>query len=271
MRHPKQQALTQRLTVERLVETYMQADAEIREGFAKIAAAEKRLNDVFTLDGFGHIQVNRHRAVNFEDPNDALNEIRREIWGHLIDRLDIRRMCSNTRWEQLQKKLKDERDVPPITQEMVGGFAQQIAGDLESMLKEKVEEVFNWLRPPQSRYKSNSEYEVPEKVVLAWAVERHTVFNDRWRVCHYSSQRLIALESVFSALDGTGEIVKSYHGAIGSIIMAEGFDGEGETPHFKFRVFKNGNMHLWFKRKDLLARFNALAGGARLKASTSAA
>lgn len=258
------------MTVERLVEAYMQAETEIREGFAKIADAEKRLNDVFTMDGYCSIAINRHR-IEFTDPDDALNEVRREIWRSLIDRLDIRRMCSNTRWNELQKKLKDERDVPPITQEMVAGFARQIAGDLETMLKEKVEEVFSWLRPPGSRYKTNSEEEVPEKVVLSWVVEQRNIYNTAWRVGHYAAQRLIALESVFSALDGTGEIVKSYYGAIGTIIAAEGFDGEGETPHFKFRVFKNGNMHLWFKRKDLLARFNALAGGARLRAGSTTA
>lgn len=180
-------------------------------------------------------------------------------------------MCSNTRWNELQKKLKDERDVPPITQEMVKGFASQIAGDLETMLKEKVEEVFDWLRPRNERYKTNSQEEVPEKVVLSWVVERWDICVTRWRVNHHAAQRLIALESVFSALDGTGEIVKSYYGAIGTIIASEDFDGDGETPHFKFRVFKNGNMHLWFKRKDLLARFNALAGGARLRAGPSAA
>ena len=258
------------MTVERLVSAYMHAETEIREGFAKIADAEKRLNDIFTMDGFGSIAVNRHR-VEFTDPDNSLNEIRREIWRSLIDRLDIRRMCSSTRWEDLQRKLKNERDVPPITQEMVAGFATQIAGDLDVMLKEKVEEVFNWLRPPRSRYKTNSEEEVPEKVVLTWVVDQRNLYNTAWRVGHYAAQRLIALESVFNALDGKGEIVKTYYGAIGTIIATEGFDGDGETPHFKFRVFKNGNMHLWFKRTDLLARFNALAGGARLKASTNAA
>ena len=80
-----------------------------------------------------------------------------------------------------------------------------------------------------------------------------------------------ALEGQPPRIDGTGESGKSYYGAIGTVIASEDFDGDGETPHFKFRVFKNGNMHLWFKRKDLLARFNALAGGARLRAGSSAA
>lgn len=75
MRHQKQQ-LAQRMTVERLVAAYMEEEAEIREGFAKIADAEKRLNDVFTMDGYCSIAINRHR-VDFTNPNDALNEVRR--------------------------------------------------------------------------------------------------------------------------------------------------------------------------------------------------
>ena len=38
-----------------------------------------------------------------------------------------------------------------------------------------------------------------------------------------------------------------------------------ETPYFKGRVFSNGNMHLEFKRRDLLKRLNQIAGGRRLR------
>ena len=41
--------------------------------------------------------------------------------------------------------------------------------------------------------------------------------------------------------------------------------GKGETPLFGFRVFRNGNLHIEFKRPDLLDRLNRIAGGARLR------
>jgi hypothetical protein len=39
----------------------------------------------------------------------------------------------------------------------------------------------------------------------------------------------------------------------------------GETDLFEFRGHKNRNLHLRFKRPDLVARLNAIAGGAVLK------
>jgi len=44
-----------------------------------------------------------------------------------------------------------------------------------------------------------------------------------------------------------------------------GEDGIGETDYFAFRCFKNGNLHLIFKRPDLVRRLNQIAGGKRLR------
>lgn len=41
--------------------------------------------------------------------------------------------------------------------------------------------------------------------------------------------------------------------------------GPGETDLFAFRCCANGNLHLRFRRLDLLARFNQIAGGRRLR------
>ena len=35
---------------------------------------------------------------------------------------------------------------------------------------------------------------------------------------------------------------------------------ECETDYFRFKWFKNGNMHLTFKRMDLVAKMNQIAG-----------
>jgi len=48
-------------------------------------------------------------------------------------------------------------------------------------------------------------------------------------------------------------------------IGQSGREGRGETPLFRFKAFRNQNVHLEFKRLDLLKRFNQIAGGRRLK------
>ena|SRR5439155_23407886 len=40
---------------------------------------------------------------------------------------------------------------------------------------------------------------------------------------------------------------------------------DGETDYFRFKCFRNRNLHLEFKRLDLVAKLNAVAGGMRLR------
>ncbi|MEA1875793.1 MAG: DUF4942 domain-containing protein [Bacteroidota bacterium] len=66
----------------------------------------------------------------------------------------------------------------------------------------------------------------------------------RYRVNSYRHKWLTALDSVMS-----------------------GLDGQGETEYFKFKCFKNENLHLKFKRLDLLNLFNKLAGNTHLRSA----
>jgi hypothetical protein len=69
---------------------------------------------------------------------------------------------------------------------------------------------------------------------------------------------------VFHALDGNGTI-KTHRGPLIDAIEAAK-DGTGETDYFRFRCFRNRNLHLEFKRLDLVAKLNTVAGGMRLRA-----
>jgi hypothetical protein len=65
-------------------------------------------------------------------------------------------------------------------------------------------------------------------------------------------------------LTGRGSVLKSHNGPLYDAIT-DSSDGTGETEYFKFKCFKNQNLHVEFKRLDLVARLNAVAGGARLR------
>lgn len=43
-------------------------------------------------------------------------------------------------------------------------------------------------------------------------------------------------------------------------IGTSGIKGVGETEYFKFKCYKNGNLHLEFKRSDLVDTLNQIAG-----------
>ena len=63
-------------------------------------------------------------------------------------------------------------------------------------------EVYEYLRPVRSDYKTNDRFRVGRKVILCWAVERG--YNGGFRVNYHREQNLVAIDRVFHLLDGKG-------------------------------------------------------------------
>lgn len=260
-------ALAKRFTITEAVDVYERATAQIREGFRLVAEAEKMLNDTFTLGAFCSIHVSGYSGrVAFDDPEPNLLRVRHDVWSAIIERLEVRRMMSVTRSKELARQL-EKQELPELTVQSASELLHGFQSNLTRMLEEAVEEVFNWLRPRASKYKTNSEYEVPAKVVLSGVVEPG--WSGGFRVIYHRDPELTALQNVFSALDGKGQITKTHYSQIHNLIEAKDFPGVAETEYFRFKAYKNGNLHLEFKRPDLLARFNQIAGGARLRGAAA--
>ena len=103
-------------------------------------------------------------------------------------------------WDELQRTIEKE-DPPPITVENVEALVRRFQVDAGDMLRASVEEVFDWLRPRCSEYKTNTEFEIGKRVVLSWMVEPWVTC---WTVVHSHEQNLIALERVSISRDRCG-------------------------------------------------------------------
>lgn len=258
-------------TVRELVAAFREAEATVRTTFAAIVEAEKKLNAVFTLGADRDIRIDAthgHYSDRFGDPDDTISRMTRQAWVVIVDRLELRRMMSMARWTELDEQLRTG-ELPPISDESVAAFVRGAQEKLPEMIGAAVEEVFDWLRPERSEYKTNTELEIGPKVILRGIVE-HAWMKPGFRVNHYRQQHLIALENVFSALDGRGNISKTHHSAIETAIGESGVEGRGETELFEFRACRNGNLHIAFRRLDLLDKLNRMAGGMRLRPAPAA-
>lgn len=256
---PEFDALTPRSTITEIVRQYQDAEADVRAGFALVKRGLDALN-------YG----THERDVDFDDPDALAKQLRRKTWASVVDRLQMRKAMSVKAWTEFEKKLHQE-DPPSITVEMLAGMVAAYKTDLPSMLEESVREVFEWLRPHSSEYKTNTEFELGKRVILNRVVEPGF---SRWSTSHYHDQYLLALENVFDLLAGrqridNGTIYSDLALAIRTIPRNQ--PCEGETQYFRFRGFRKGSLHLEFRRMDLVQRLNAIAGGARLKPATEAA
>lgn len=262
--------LVRKSTIREMVAVYQDAVATISASFAALDDAESRLNATFALgSGFHALHIHAEpsrRYAEWSKPDAAIVRLRREVWSVIVDRLELQRMLSVARWDELQAQL-DKGELPDLTEDSVAAFVRGYGADLPNMVSEMVAEVYDWLRPrawsKAAKLKTNDRFVVGPKVILSGIVERR--YRDYWSVSRGSSQPIVALERVFNALDGRGEIGKTFKGALWEAIEATpANETRGETGMFAFRCCRNGNLHIEFKRADLLARFNQIAGGKRM-------
>jgi hypothetical protein len=252
-----------RTTLSQLVAAYRQSDLDIRQAFALLAAAEQRLKEAFGGDySFRLAREMERRHLDFADTEKLLGEVKKDAWRALVARMELRRILSVAATKQLDSQLETGKDLPEIEENAILAMLDGTLARTNEFLEEAVKEVFEYLRPHRSGYKTNSELEIGSRVILGWAVEP-AYHSPRFHVNHHREANLRGLDNVFHALDGKGTI-KSHRGPLVDAIQASP-DGRGETDYFKFRCYANSNLHLEFKRPELVQQLNRIAGGNRLR------
>jgi hypothetical protein len=245
-----------------LVAAWRESEAEIRQAFGLLVSAEKRLKDTFKPDSYlFSLSRTDSRYRRYEDPDELLKELKKDVWRVLIDRMELRRILSVKRNEELNRQIETGQDLPDIDEAQILAMLEATLTNTSTFIEEAVQEVFEYLRPRNSRYKTNTEFEIGKRVILSWAIE--TKWAGGFHVNSYREQMLRAVDNVFHALDGNGTI-KTHRGPLIDAIEASS-TGIGETEYFRFKCCRNHSLHLVFKRLDLVAKLNAVAGGMRLR------
>jgi hypothetical protein len=268
----EESSLAHRSTITALVGVYQQATEDIATAYAMLAAAKTRLRATFK-DTLDVVRRNSHGDVSPAEVEMVLAEIKRSAWTGLVDRMEIRKLLSIKRREDLDRQLSgDSRnryekipELPELTEVNILAMFKDSMAKASDYANEAVYEVFDWLRPQGGRtadLKTNHKWRVGKKVIIGYAVE-HGYGRCAFRPTHHYEKNLIALDNVMHMLDGQG-CLKGYYGPLCEAIK-DSPDGTGETEYFKFKCCKNKNLHIEFKRPDLVAKINKTAGGNRLQ------
>jgi hypothetical protein len=238
---------------------------EIRTAFGLLVAAEARLKLVFKPDSYLFDLSRESRQYrDYENPENLLKELKKDAWRAIIARIELRRVLSIARNNELDKQLESGDGLPEIDELQILAMLEGSANNVSLYIEEMTREVFDWLRPHHREpYVTNTrfEQELGRRVIIGWGCERYS--GRTFTVNHHRQANFKALDNVFHALDGQGTI-KSHRGELIDAICASQ-SGQGETKYFRFKCFQNHNVHLEFLRGDLLAKLNAVAGGLTLK------
>ena len=237
-----------------IVENYELAQADIKKGFDLLANAKERIEALFGdyLDDIFPERISDSHL--HETAVECASLVRRNAWKYLLDHMQVWSIMSDIAKCHLMNQLRDNK-MPEITHENVLGTFQQFFTNADTFFEDAVKEVFNFLRPGpwRERYKTNQRYKIGFRVILTWAV-------DSWSIKSGMTQSLRALDNVFHRLDGKGspkypdDLVTALTEAIRKKAPV------AETPYFRCKWYKNGNLHVEFRRSDLLTRLNQLGG-----------
>lgn len=213
-----------------------------------------------------------------DDKASILREMKRNAWRILIGKLGIERLMSSSRQEELRAALnKDYRSknhyspeadpidtLPEISTDTIRDVLSGYIFSADEFLDELIEEEYLWLRPGCANdYATNEKnrWKITKRVIIEWGLDKRWSGKGCFNANYHKSHHLNSLDSVFHLLDGKGVANNTYHGELVTAIRNADVGGKAyETEYFRFKCYDNQNLHLEFKRLDLLAEMNFRCG-----------
>jgi protein-L-isoaspartate O-methyltransferase len=181
-------------------------------------------------------------------------EVDRRCWGHLMEKLGFDALLDRQAREEFNASLRTEP--PAFTAENCTASFGNIWVNRRDMYLRGIASAFMRM---DRRFRSHDAFAIGTRLIIERAMNA-----DSWGGWNSYERRdtLHDVERIFRELDGKGPI--SPNMATGIVHEVEATKRSGGLPkvvqgdYFRVRVFQNGNLHLWFERKDLLAEVNKL-------------
>ncbi len=182
----------------------------------------------------------------------------RQAWAATIDEIQLWNVMGIADAGKL-KKLLSEGQLPEFTVDNVFSVVMNLGKNATNFAQNAAKEVFEFLTRCRRDKKTNSRFRVGKRVIIGCGV--HSTFNKGFAVNHYTEPSIKAMDGVFHVLDGKGPM-KTNRGPLVEAI--NGGAPSGETEYFRFKCFRNNNLHIEFLRLDLVQELNYVATGERV-------
>lgn len=184
---------------------------------------------------------------------ETRQDLDRAAWRHLLSVSGMERLMDQTAKKQFEAQLRD--DPPEVSADTCRATMEGLFADAPTIFKRGIAESFSSL---DRRFKSHDGFKIGSRIVLTRAFNEH----GSWASGYGAEAKFRDVERTFYVLDrkqhpdrGAG-ILGVIDAARPRSLHASAFAAEDD--YFRVRVFKNGNLHVWFKRDDLLLKVNEL-------------
>lgn len=190
-------------------------------------------------------------ALHFRDQDSVeakVAELDRRCWRDLFEFTGLGAIMDQQAVAEFERSL--EQACPPaFTMENIEATAVQFSAEADMVFARGLVNIFQLL---SNKYKSNDPFKIPAKCVMDWMV------GPGWKrglQVRYgdAEQKLRDLDRVITKLDGKpfdqNRLLAGLNAA-----LDQGRDYW--DAYYKIRGFKNGNLHIWFNRPDLIDKAN---------------
>lgn len=196
-----------------------------------------------------------------DDLNDELDKLRRGYWRMILDTDEFKNMLTNDAIQELNKRLS-MADAMEINISNIKMLITALSFNKKGILIESVVSMFKKVtRYHQNKYstnihyyngwKTNNAYRINKKIVIPIKYEFDDFdFTTDFNRLNYDTKSFVSdLVKAFQLIDPN---INSNFTAISN--------QEFENNLLRFKMFKNGNIHVWFKDLSLLNKLNYICG-----------
>lgn len=245
---------------ERALDCYNRAFALLLDGLDAHRRASPGKSYVTGVSGRPGDLLARPRPENTARFAAAVQcNIDQDMWRTFITGTPLGSLMDAEEREAFNREV--EKNPPEVTPDTVFATMARLAGDAELIFRRGLVNAFGKLC---RAYRSHDGFKIGDRVVLPCAVSVYSYgrnhcsvsFSSRWE------DEVRDVDRVMHVLDG--KPAPDYQQGICAAMRDAMHNGRGEplwtaeTEYFRAKWFKNGNVHLWFKRADLVERANKL-------------
>jgi len=256
--------LTKHENIWSMINKYEEAQKAIVGGYTLLLEAQKNMH-IFT--NYPRIGPDRHySSISESIIKEVLLKMKVDAWEGILKKTQAKNFMTTKRYDSFQKELESPDKLPDITFESVKSFVENILNKAPDMLMEFIKETFTWLQPRNYglEYKTNkkSQYEIGKKLIKY-------CLSPQWgggmQVNYHYESNIKAMHNAFSLIDGKGIVTPGLDMASQINLAGNNKQTSLEMDYFKLKWYRNGNLHIEFKRLDLLQKLNQYAGENTLK------
>lgn len=187
-------------------------------------------------------------AVAPDDDQRVRSELDCSMWRRAFDLTGFKQLMDAEAVKEFERSLSPI--APEFTEANIRATFIDLRINAASMFRRGVVNVFRYL---SSDYRTNAAepFRIGAKVIISWMIGPS--YRRGLAIKYTASDKLNDIDRVFQTLDEKPFQPRSLESAMNAAFeLGQVFESE----YYRAKAFKNGNMHLEFKRLDLLEKVN---------------